>query len=61
MTTYIGLLRKEKCSDYGVDFPDFPGCITAGRTHDEACRMAAEALACWRSRYQVCRPDREQQ
>jgi predicted RNase H-like HicB family nuclease len=45
MTAYIGLLRKQKNSDYGVDFPDFPGCVTAGRTLDEARRMAAEALA----------------
>src|SRR3954451_22368022 len=45
MTEYIGLIRKEPESDFGVDFPDFPGCITAGRTLDEARRMAAEALA----------------
>ncbi len=45
MTAYIGLLRKEANSDFGVDFPDFPGCVTAGRTLDEARHMAAEALA----------------
>jgi predicted RNase H-like HicB family nuclease len=45
MTAYIGMLRKEKNSDFGVDFPDFPGCVTAGRTLDEARRMAVEALA----------------
>src|SRR5580700_11285425 len=45
MTAYIGMLSKEKKSDFGVDFPDFPGCVTAGRTLDEARRMAAEALA----------------
>jgi predicted RNase H-like HicB family nuclease len=28
-----------------MSFPDFPGCITAGKTLDEASRMAAEALA----------------
>lgn len=44
MATYIALLRKEKKSDYGVDFPDFPGCVTAGRTLEEARIMAAEAL-----------------
>ena len=31
MTAYIGLLRKTPTSDYGVDFPDSPGCITTGR------------------------------
>lgn len=45
MATYIALLRKEDASDYGVDFPDFPGCITAGSTLLEARVMAAEALA----------------
>jgi predicted RNase H-like HicB family nuclease len=44
MATYIALLRKERNSDFGVDFPDFPGCITAGKTLDEARRMAVEAL-----------------
>lgn len=44
MTTYIALLRKDRDSDFGVDFPDFPGCVTAGRTLEEAHRMAAEAL-----------------
>lgn len=45
MTSYIALLRKQPRSDYGVDFPDFPGCITAGRSLEEARRMASEALA----------------
>ena len=45
MTSYIALLRKQPRSDYGVDFPDFPGCITAGRSLEEARRMATEALA----------------
>jgi predicted RNase H-like HicB family nuclease len=46
MTAYIALLRKQPRSDYGVDFPDFlPGCVTAGRTLEEARQMAAEALA----------------
>jgi predicted RNase H-like HicB family nuclease len=44
MTTYIALLRKDPDSDFGVDFPDFPGCITAGSTLQEAREMAAEAL-----------------
>jgi predicted RNase H-like HicB family nuclease len=45
MTAYIALLRKEPSSDFGVDFPDFPGCVTAGQTLEEARLMAAEALA----------------
>jgi predicted RNase H-like HicB family nuclease len=42
---YIAYLHKDRKSDYGVSFPDFPGCVTAGKTLDEARRMAAEALA----------------
>jgi predicted RNase H-like HicB family nuclease len=45
MATYIALIRKGRGTDFGVDFPDFPGCITAGRTLDEAVAMAREALA----------------
>ena len=44
-TSYVGLLRKDPGSDFGVSFPDFPGCVTAGRDLDEARRMAVEALA----------------
>ena len=42
--TYIGLIHKEPTSDYGVSFPDLPGCITAGVSLEEARAMAAEAL-----------------
>ena len=44
MTKYVGLVRKDPGSDYSVDFPDFPGCITAGPTYAEARALAAEAL-----------------
>jgi predicted RNase H-like HicB family nuclease len=44
MRDYIALIHKEADSDYGVSFPDFPGCVTAGATLDEARRMAEEAL-----------------
>ena len=42
--TYIGLVHKDAGSDYGVSFPDLPGCVTAGATLDEARVMAADAL-----------------
>ncbi len=45
MISFIAYIRKEEGSDYGVEFPDFPGCITVGRTVYEARAMAAEALA----------------
>ncbi|HLY55515.1 MAG TPA: type II toxin-antitoxin system HicB family antitoxin [Stellaceae bacterium] len=44
MADYIALIYKDEDSDYGVSFPDFPGCITAGSTLDEARALAAEAL-----------------
>ena len=45
MTTYIALMYKAPDSDFSVSFPDFPGCITAGITLEDARHMAAEALA----------------
>jgi predicted RNase H-like HicB family nuclease len=42
---YIAIIHKDPNSDFGVSFPDFPGCITAGRTLDEAKEMAREALS----------------
>jgi predicted RNase H-like HicB family nuclease len=44
MRYYIAVIHKDADSDFGVSFPDLPGCITAGRTLDEARVMAAEAL-----------------
>ena len=41
---YIAYLHKDRKSDFGVSFPDFPGCISAGGTIDEARRMAQEAV-----------------
>jgi predicted RNase H-like HicB family nuclease len=45
MANYIALIHKDADSDYGVSFPDFPGCISAGATLDEARAGAEEALA----------------
>jgi predicted RNase H-like HicB family nuclease len=42
---YIAYLHKDGKSDFGVSFPDFPGCVTAGKTLEEASRNAPEALA----------------
>ena len=44
MNAYIALIHKEPDSDFGVSFPDLPGCVTAGSTLDEARTFAAEAL-----------------
>ena len=45
MRQYIALIHKDAGSDYGVSFPDLPGCVTAGLDLDDARAMAEEALA----------------
>lgn len=41
---YIGIIDKDENSDYGVMFPDFLGCVSAGKTIEELKIMAKEAL-----------------
>ena len=43
MPNYIAVVHKEPDSDYGVSFPDFPGCITAGKTIDAAKDLALKS------------------
>jgi predicted RNase H-like HicB family nuclease len=45
MAQYLAHVHKDAGSDFGVSFPDFPGCVSAGSTLEEARAMAAEALA----------------
>lgn len=45
MRYYVALIHKDAESDFGVSFPDFPGCVSAGATLSEAAAMGAEALA----------------
>ena len=42
---YPALVSKDEGSDWNVEFPDFPGCVTAGQTLEEAAAFAREALA----------------
>ena len=42
--TYIATIHKDEDSDYGVQFYDFPGCISAGESIEEVKIMAKEAL-----------------
>lgn len=44
MSSYIAIIHKDPESDFGVSFPDFPGCVTAAKSLDEARSMAREAL-----------------
>lgn len=43
--TYLAIVHKDPDSEYGVSFPSMPGCVTSGRTWDEAFRNAEEALS----------------
>lgn len=45
MTDYIALIHKDADSEFGVSFPDLPGCISVGATMQEARANAEEALA----------------
>jgi len=45
MKYYPALMRKTRASDFGIEFPDFPGCVTAAKSAEEATKMAEQALA----------------
>ena len=47
MKTYLypAYFRHTKNGGYSVDFPDLPGCVTAGDTLKESLSMAREALS----------------
>lgn len=45
MANYLAVVHKETHSDFGVSFPDFPGCVTAGATLEEAKDMSLDALS----------------
>ena len=46
MSRYTVLIDG-KAGDYGVIFPDLPGCTAMGATIDEALRNAVESLRHW--------------
>jgi len=41
---YVALIRKEFGTDYWVDVPDIPGCVSSGKTEDEAKANFLQAL-----------------
>ena len=45
MKYYVAYIRKDADSDFGVEFPDLPGCFSAGSTVEEALAMAEDASA----------------
>jgi predicted RNase H-like HicB family nuclease len=43
---YPIVIHKNMNSDYGVIFPDIPGCFSAGTSIEEAIAMSQEAAEC---------------
>lgn len=41
---YVAIVEKEAGSDWGIWFPDFDGCVSAGSTADEVVREGEAAL-----------------
>jgi predicted RNase H-like HicB family nuclease len=50
---FIAFIRRQAGCEFHVSFPDFPGCVSSGRTIAEAKRNAEHALAqqYWRLRH----------
>jgi predicted RNase H-like HicB family nuclease len=44
MATTYALIHEED-GVFGISFPDFPGCVSTGRTEEEALRKGAQALS----------------
>ncbi|MBO9509115.1 type II toxin-antitoxin system HicB family antitoxin [Thalassospira sp. A3_1] len=42
--TYWGLVHKDPGSNYGISFPDFPGCVSAADTMTQLVEMGTEAV-----------------
>lgn len=45
--SYISIISEDGDGNYNVIFPDFPGCVTCGKTFEEARINAQEALSLW--------------
>lgn len=44
---YPAVFNKAKEGGYNISFPDFLGCVTFGRTFEEAEEKAKEILELW--------------
>lgn len=44
---YIGLLDQSHIGEFGISFPDCPGCVAMGADENEVFSNAVEALAEW--------------
>jgi predicted RNase H-like HicB family nuclease len=44
VSNFVYALIHEEGGAYGISFPDFPGCVSGGRSLDEALARGAETL-----------------
>ena len=45
--SYTAVIQQDEAGNHLVSFPALPGCVTFGRTHEEALEMAQEVLELW--------------
>jgi len=45
--SYFAVFEPAKEGGYNVSFPDFPGCVTFGKTLKQAKEKAKEVLELW--------------
>ncbi|MCW9033507.1 MAG: type II toxin-antitoxin system HicB family antitoxin [Alphaproteobacteria bacterium] len=41
---FPAFVHKDKKSEYGISFPDFPGCVSAGETPEDALHQGEQVL-----------------
>lgn len=41
---YLAVIHKDSDSDFGIAFPDFPGCVSGGETIEETILEGTKAL-----------------
>ena len=47
VSSYYAIFDPAEEKGFNVSFPDFPGCVTFGKTFEEAKEKAREVLELW--------------
>lgn len=45
--SYTAVIQEDENGNHLVSFPALPGCVTFGRTYEEALKMGQEVLELW--------------
>ncbi len=45
--SYTAVIQQDEDGNHLVSFPSLPGCVTFGRTYEEALKMGQEVLELW--------------